>query len=141
RPAQYRSSGASNDAARQNSITRPGSVATPSSRKTRANETSRVTSSDTEELGLRAAEVLDVLHRPAERLPRGPTVGRLRTEDRERARPVDRLGNPRRLRKFELPQARDGLRDRPCERFRDLGRPQPHDRHLALERRKVDPVI
>src|SRR5262249_59726217 len=98
RPAQYRSSGGSWADARQNSMTRPGPTATPSSRSARAKATSRSTSSATEELDSRALEVVAVLERPAERLASGLAVGSVNTEQRERARPVDRLGDPGRLR-------------------------------------------
>src|SRR5205809_5487064 len=141
RPAQYRSSGASSDAARQNSITRPGSAVTPSWRSARAKATSRVTSSGTEELSVRAAEILDVLHRPAQRVAGALPVDSVGAEDRETPRPVDRLGDARRLGQVERPQARHGLGDRARERLRDLRRPQPDDRDLTLERRKVDPVV
>src|SRR5919201_5342312 len=91
RPAQYRSSGPTNAAARQNSITLAGSAETPSSRNARANATSRATSSGTEEFGLSATQIFHVLHGPAERVARRITVHRVDAENRQASRPVDRL--------------------------------------------------
>src|ERR671935_391933 len=96
RPAQYRSPGESAAAARQNSTTRPGPTARPSSRSARAKPTSRAVGSATEELGLHAPQVVVVLQRPPERLARGLAVRAVGAEERKRARPVDRLRDPRR---------------------------------------------
>src|SRR5205814_6436154 len=101
RPAQYRSPTGSAAAARQNSTTRPGPTARPSSRSARAKATRRAAGSATEELGLHSPQVVVVLQRPPERLARRVPVRAVGAEERERARPVDRLRDPGRLVEIE----------------------------------------
>src|SRR5919201_6813621 len=108
RPAQYRSSARNNEAARQKSMTHAGSAAIPSLRRARANETRRVISSGTEQLGLCASQVVDVLDGPTECLARGFAVDRIGAENGERSRPVDRLRDAGWLRQLHGTQPRHG---------------------------------
>src|SRR5919201_3644749 len=122
RPAQYRSSAGSAAAARQNSTTRPGPTARPSSRSARAKATKRTAGSATEELRLDSPQVVVVLQRPPERGARGLAVRAVGAEELERACPVDRLRDPRRLVEVERAKLRDRLGDGARKPLRHLGR-------------------
>ena len=79
-------------------------------------------------------------HRAERRLDHG-RLELAAAECLERLRPVDRLGDSRRLHEVEAPQPLDEcgrLRREPCRHARHL---QPDDLHLALERGMVDPVV
>ena len=66
---------------------------------------------------------------------------RVGAERRERLRPVDRLGDARRLVELEVAQRLDRGRDVAREHVGHLGRAQPQDRELALEVGMRDPVV
>src|SRR5262245_57744566 len=69
--------------------------------------------------------VLVILHDGAERVGRDRRFEPLRTEEGERVRPVDRLGDARHLREVELPEPFDGHRDVARERLADVRRTRP----------------
>ena len=77
--------------------------------------------------------ILVVLHDGAERVGGDRRVEAVCTEERERVRPVDRLGDARNLRQVELSQPLDRLGDVARERLADVRRAGAHDRDLAIE--------
>src|ERR1044072_7509196 len=117
---------------------RPVPTARPSSGSERPNPVSTATGSVTERR-LGAGEVFVVLHGPAEGLPRLIAVGRARTENVERPRPVDRLGDTGPLDELEAAQLCHRGRDRARQLLRDTGDAQPDDLDLPLEVGEVDP--
>src|SRR5215213_9787536 len=86
-------------------------------------------------------QVLVVLEHRPERHLHVLNVELLLAEGRQRARPVDRLGEPRRLLEVEAAQVRDERRSFRREPLGDPGNAQLHDRDLALDRRVADPVV
>src|SRR5207245_6373449 len=123
---------------------RPVPTGTPALRSARPKATSFAVASFTcelWELRFDAAQVVAVLDRPAERFPCGGAVSGRGAEERERLRPVDRLGDARSLHEVERAQLPDDRRHRPGELLRDTGGAQPDDLHLALELGEVDPVV
>jgi len=65
----------------------------------------------------------------------------LGAEQQQRARPVDRLGDRRRLLEVELAHHGDDLHELARDRLVELGRVQPDDLQLVLERRVVEPEV
>src|SRR3954468_18096011 len=79
----------------------------------------------------------DDRHRVAERL----LVDVVGAEQQQRARPVDRLGDARRLLEVELADELDDLDELARDLLVELGRVQAHDVELVLERRVVEPEV
>ena len=154
-PARVRSTASS---PRRASATRPGPTSSPTSRRTRPKVTTwRTTASairrlterprsrggvdePRERLVAHALDVLAVLQHRAERLLDDVGVDLLPPERVERHRPVDRLGDARRLRQVEAPQLADERRRLGREPLRDPGDPDLDDLDLAVDRRVADPV-
>ena len=88
-----------------------------------------------------ALVVLAVLHDGAERVCHHPLVELGRPEATQRRRPVDRLGDARRLVERQPAQRLDGAGDLACELGIDAGHTQLDDRDFALESRMLDPVV
>src|SRR5690242_8283172 len=133
------------------SARRPGPTSSPASRRTRPNVTtcltnallgsSRLLEQAEQRLVANREQVLVVLEHRAERLLDHLRVELLPAERGERARPVDRLGDARRLREVEPAEPaheRGRLRREPLGYAGDA---QPHDVDLALEARVPDPVV
>ena len=85
-------------------------------------------------------EVLVVLQHRAERRLDDLRVQLLPAEGRERLRPVDRLGDARRLREIEPAEAGDETGDLLGESLGDPRDAKLHDLDLALESGVADPV-
>ena len=79
----------------------------------------------------------DDRHRLAERL----RVEVLGAEQQQRARPVDRLGDRRRLLEVELAHLLHDPDELARDRLAQLGRVQPHDLQLVLDVRVVEPQV
>src|SRR3954453_14255381 len=79
----------------------------------------------------------DDRHRVAERL----LVDVVGAEQQQRARPVDRLRDRRRLLEVELADELDDLDELARDALVELGRVQAHDRELVLELRVVQPEV
>src|SRR5947208_9101732 len=134
---------------------RPGPTSSPASRRIRPNVTTwrtkppsscagcdsaRLLDERDESLVANRGEVLVVLQHRPERLLDRARVEVLPPERGERLRPVDRLGDARRLRQVQLPQPlheRRGLRG---QTVGDAGDAQSNDLDLPLEPRVADPV-
>src|SRR5690348_6262461 len=120
---------------------RPVPTRSPSVRSARPNEVRRSTGSVSEQGLLGTPAILAILDGPAERVTGRLARSRIGSHERERTRPVDRLGRTGRFHEVERTQALDRLGDGAGERLRYLRRPQPHDRDLALQVGKLDPVV
>src|SRR4051794_30675837 len=79
----------------------------------------------------------DDRHRVVERL----LVDVVGAEQQQRARPVDRLGDRRRLLQVELADELDDLDELARDALVELGGVQAHDRELVLELRVVQPEV
>src|SRR5439155_16279487 len=131
------------------SATRPGPTSSPASRSTRPNVTMWETTAlagtgagdePGERLVADREQILVVLEHRAERRLDVLDVELLPAERRERLRPVDRLGETRRLLQVERPQLGHERRGLGGEPLRHAGYPQLHDLDLPLECGVADPV-
>ena len=90
---------------------------------------------------LDALVVFAVLQHGAERGRHALLVELADTQPAERGRPVDGLGDARRLVEIEVAHGLDRSRDLPGEMLRAGRHSEPHDRHLAVETGVLDPVV
>src|SRR3954453_22312645 len=121
-------------------------TATPSERSSSPN--SRIRWSSTErrpELHAHAlghdVEVGAVLDDHRHRVAEGLLVDVLRAEQQQRPRPVDRLGDRRRLLEVEVADHGDELDELARDGLAELRRVQPHDLELVLELGVVEPQV
>src|SRR4051812_4342587 len=151
RPAQYAASGrpmSSSASASANDWTAEPGTSRPRRRSSRAKATGVSASAGTGRLDqlvdaerAEALRVLAVLDDRAQRGVDGRVVELGPPERRQRADPVDGLGDAGRLVQAQLPHALDcrgDLRGQCTGGLRDL---ELDDRDLALERRVLDPVV
>jgi hypothetical protein len=82
-----------------------------------------------------------VLDDHGHRLEEDVGVDVLGSEQQQRARPVDRLGDRGRLLEVELADHADDLDELARDGLRELGRVQAHDRELVLELWIVEPQV
>src|SRR3954468_20539920 len=86
-------------------------------------------------------EIGAVLDDDRHRVAEGLLVDVVGAEQQQRARPVDRLGDARRLLEVELAHELDDLDELARDLLVELGRVQAHDLELVLERRVVEPEV
>src|SRR3954468_1533792 len=117
-------------------------IATPSLRRASAKPIIWALSGkpDAHALG-HGVEIGAVLDDDRQRVAEGLLVDVLRAEQQQRARPVDRLRDRRRLLEIQLAHHRAALDEAPGHGLGEAGGVQVHDLELALRRRVVEPQV